>query len=355
MSGNNGALPKNVHRQRKTGMYYFEFGKKDTLLIGPQRITIQETINDKNAILGAYATNPRKFARDMQAFAEGKAECARRLREFQSTSRGIQSRLGGFLVTRKENGKQTGSAMRFTFESAVDARKDLLAGKTIPWKLAETQIIQGSLEAAKYISLFIGFCGPLGDDDDELQGRAGSQRLELPPHTTWVNLQDCGHDHLDGNGSFQRCPLRPTTTPDSVLARIQEALHTVASKNVDGLPLIVYQQSKVYLWLFRLNRASSAKIWVLFRAATIVYGPHFSRLYVKHIANPIMSTVFQKMGIPSNTLEQITKMRSKRQLDNAFGSENQSESSKRLMGSCGFRQCPQNIYNNVVRKVNTKP
>ena len=277
------SLPKYVHRQHTTGKYYFEFSANDTLLLGPQRVTMQEALVDKNAIMGAHAENPREFAGDAEAFAKGKAECTRISLEWQSDTRGIQSRLGGFLVTRNTDGKKTVSAMRFTFASAVEAREDLLRGKDIPWKLDEIRLLQGALDAPQYSSLFVGFCGLPDDNTDcELQGRAGVRKLELPSHTTWINMQDCGHDHLDGNRSFQRCPLRPTTTLDTCLERVKGALRTVASKNTDCLPLLVYLQCRVYMWLFRLSRTNSGKIWDMFHAATIVLGPNLSRLHARH-------------------------------------------------------------------------
>ena len=337
-------LPKNVHKQGKTGKFYFEYGKGKTLLIGPQRVSIAEAEADKVAIMRGYAEKPRKFAKDAQAFAAAKAECEQRCATFQCTERGIQRRLGGYLVTRKEDGRHKGSAMRFTFDDAVKAREELLAGRDVEWLLDDVNLVQGSLKEGGHTPVFISFCGPRGEAgaSEDLEGRAAKQKRALPSDATWVELQDCGEDHLDERGSFQRCPLRPETTTDTVKTRLGAALASARLRTTRNLA--VYMQTKVYHWLFRQSAAKSDEIWKLFEGDPILIGPHFSRLFRAHLKHPLLTRFFDSVGLTPETQREIVETRSKRQLSNAFGSDDQSEDSKRLMGSAGFRQHPENIY-----------
>ena len=337
-------LPLNIRNVKSTGKFYVEFGKGRTLLLGPQRQTVEEALADKEYILGEYILCPRRLGRHPSDLEKAKQRAQEICKHFRENELGIQERLGAYYVTHTV-GSITKTAVRFTRDDAVAARQQMIDNEEVPWRPPELSLFQfihrAALHDRLHFPLFVAACGPRETGSPELTGRTEDMRQLLPMSHSWLNCQDCCVEHLDENGSFQRCPWKKTTTIQSVRSRIVDALAAVHAKNMQGLPVLIYLQSKVFWWLFRHAVQDTGPLWqLLCSTGSVIIGPHFSRLGHMHV----QELCNLQIGFCNATAKKFVQCRSKRQQENMFGSPAQTELSRERMGSAGFRQCPENIF-----------
>ena len=338
--------PLNIRTVKSTGTFYFEFGKGPTLLLGPQRKTVGEAEADKKAILGSYAECPRRLGRHLADFEAARRKAEELRTKFRTEEIGIQERLGMFYINCTAQGS-TKHAFRFTREDAIQARSLLLDGIEVPWTPAESPRFHFLLQSHKqgvHFPVFVMMCGPpaLEAEFAELFGRTALQRKLLSFPHVWVDCQTCSPAHLDARGAFQRCPWEEGTTVESVTEHVKAALDAARAKNRKELPLLVYLQAKVHVWLFRHAAGDTASLWRLFEevGAAVVRAPHFSRLE----RGDVQALCDLHIGFDQHSALRVVTCRSKRQAENQFGAATQTELSRRLMGSAGFREHPENIH-----------
>ena len=232
--------PLNIRTVRSTGKFYFEFGKGPTLLIGPQRKTIEEAEADKHVVLGQYAECPRRLGRHLADFAAAHRRAEELCMKFCTEEIGIQERLGAFYISCTVQGS-TKHAFRFTREEAIQARSLLLDGAEVPWKPEESPRFRFLLQSHKqgvHFPVFVLMCGPpaLEAEFAELFGLSALQRELLSFPHVWADCQACSPAHLDARGALQRCPWEEGTTVESVTEHVKAALDAARAKKQKRAP-----------------------------------------------------------------------------------------------------------------------
>lgn len=124
-------LPKNICTVKQTGKYFFRVRSGQTRLLGPQRQTVPQAVQDIEFVLGDYLHRPhqlRKNTSDLAAAIQRNEDIRRR---FRSEELGIQKRFGVYIIRHYGKGS-TRMAVRFTHEQAVEARLGFMDNTEVP-------------------------------------------------------------------------------------------------------------------------------------------------------------------------------------------------------------------------------
>lgn len=329
----------------------FAYQQQSLGVCGPSRPTIEEAVSDQIYVLGDQAGRKAKDIRADKDKLSALQERSAQIMKEGELQRAMQHRCGAYLVSLKSANRLVGTAFRYTYEDALEARAALIAKRDgseveVPFDAAGdgsvSAILGQPFDKDIYYPVFLGSCGCSTSNSALPAGRSGEQRMLIRHDHKWLEAQDCCVEHQNSRGGIDRCDFYKETTPTSVKVRVEPVL--LAAESVASsldLPIAIYLQKKVHLWLFRRGEGDRDELWNLLSKYPVVIGPHFSRINRQNVDE--LWPTFKKLGFVRDELQEIAEHRSTLQKANAFGSNEQSELSVALQGSAGFRQRPENI------------